>query len=254
MELILLEKVQNLGDLGDRVDVKPGFGRNYLMPQGMAVPATKANIEQFEVRREELERKAAEKLGTAEARLTALKNIEAEFTVIASAEGKLYGSVGPREIADYLTSKGYAVEKAEVVMSDGPIRHIGHHDVTLQLHADVISTMHVVVAPEDGPIPIMEELFEDEDESKSDDAVAEEAAEVVEASAESADAAEAVEEAAVEVVEEAAADADEAPAEESAEEAAVEADEAPAEDSVEEIADEADEAIEEASEESDKDS
>ena len=227
MELILLEKVQNLGDLGDRVDVKPGFGRNYLMPQGMAVPATKANIEQFEVRREELERKAAEKLGTAEARLTALKNIEAEFTVIASAEGKLYGSVGPREIADYLTSKGYAVEKAEVVMSDGPIRHIGHHDVTLQLHADVISTMHVVVAPEDGPIPIMEELFEDEDESKSDDAVAEEAAEVVEASAESADA---------------------------AEQAAVEADEAPAVESVEEIAEEADEAIEEASEESDKDS
>ncbi len=171
MELILLEKVQNLGDLGDRVDVKPGFGRNYLVPQGMAVPATKANIEQFEERRIELERKAAEKLGTAEARLTALQNIQAEFSVIASAEGKLYGSVGPREIADYLTSKGYPVEKAEVVMGEGAIRHVGHYDVVLQLHADVISTLHVVVSPEDGPAPIIEELFEDETaaEAKSDD-------------------------------------------------------------------------------------
>ena len=167
MELILLEKVQNLGDLGDRVDVKPGFGRNYLVPQGMAVPVTKANVEQFEERRVELERKAAEKLGTAEARLTALQNIQAEFSVIASAEGKLYGSVGPREIADYLTSKGYPIEKSEVVMGEGAIRHTGHFDVVLQLHADVISTLHVVVAPEDGPAPIMEELFEDETEAEA---------------------------------------------------------------------------------------
>lgn len=193
MELILLEKVQNLGDLGDRVDVKPGFGRNFLVPQGMAVPATKANIEHFEARREELERKAAEKLGTAEARLTALQNIQAEFTVIASAEGKLYGSVGPREIAEYLTSKGYPVEKSEVVMSEGAIRHIGHSDVVLQLHADVMSTMHVVVSPEDGPAPIIEELFEDDTQTDAEDAATEPAQKAAEAETEVADIAPVVE-------------------------------------------------------------
>jgi large subunit ribosomal protein L9 len=213
MELILLEKVQNLGDLGDRVDVKPGFGRNYLVPQGMAVRATKANVEHFEARREELERKAAEKLGTAEARLTALKNIEAEFTVIASAEGKLYGSVGPREIAEYLTSKGYPVEKSEVIMSEGAIRHIGHYDVTLQLHADVISTMHVVVSPEDGPVPIMEELFEDESEATETEA-AEETAEAV---AEEAEEVEVVDEEVDEEAVEAAADTSDEETEQAAE-------------------------------------
>ncbi len=148
MELILLEKVQNLGDLGDKVRVKPGYGRNYLVPAGKAVPATKANIAEFEARRAELEKLALQKLSTAEERGSALVDFEITLTANASEEGKLYGSIGPREIADAVTEKGVQVTKAEVIMGEGPIRYTGEHVVLLHLHADVGTEIKVTVNPE----------------------------------------------------------------------------------------------------------
>ena len=148
MELILLEKVQNLGDLGEKVNVKPGFGRNYLVPQGKAVPATTENIELFETRRAELEAAALERLGGAEARLGALAGVEVEITANASEEGKLYGSIGPREIADAVTAQGNTLNKSEVIQGEGPIRLTGEYDVLIQLHADVETTIKVHVIAE----------------------------------------------------------------------------------------------------------
>ena len=148
MELILLEKVLNLGDLGDKVKVKPGYGRNYLVPSGKAVPATPDNIAAFEARREELEKAALAKLSTAEERLGALEGFEIMLTANASEEGKLYGSIGPREIADAVTARGIELEKSEVIMGEGPIRYTGDHTVLLHLHADVETEIKVTVNPE----------------------------------------------------------------------------------------------------------
>ncbi len=148
MELILLEKVLNLGDLGDKVKVKPGYGRNFLVPQGKAVPATKANIAEFEARRAELEKAALAKLSSAEDRLKALEGLELNLAANASEEGKLYGSIGPREIADAVSAQGLKLEKAEVIMGEGPIRYTGEHDVLLHLHADVETTIKVTVEAE----------------------------------------------------------------------------------------------------------
>lgn len=148
MELILLEKVLNLGDLGDKVTVKPGYGRNYLVPQGKAVPATAANLAEFEERRAELEKAAMAKLSTAEERLAALQDFEITLTANASDEGKLYGSIGPREIADAVTEAGPRLEKSEVIMGEGPIRYTGEHQVLVQLHADVETEIKVIVNAE----------------------------------------------------------------------------------------------------------
>lgn len=148
MELILLEKVLNLGDLGDKVKVKPGYGRNYLVPSGKAVPATKANLEDFEKRRAELEKAAMKKLSSAEERLAALDGFEITLTANASEEGKLYGSIGPREIADAVTEAGPKLEKSEVIMGEGPIRYTGEHEVLVQLHADVETHVKVTVNAE----------------------------------------------------------------------------------------------------------
>jgi large subunit ribosomal protein L9 len=148
MELILLEKVLKLGDLGDKVNVKPGYGRNYLVPLGKAIPATAANIVEFETRRAELEAVEQKKLGSAESRGTSLADLEVTLSANASEEGKLYGSIGPREISDALTSMGHEVSKAEVIMGEGPIRFTGEHEVVLHLHADVESRIKVVVNPE----------------------------------------------------------------------------------------------------------
>jgi large subunit ribosomal protein L9 len=148
MELILLEKVLNLGDLGDKVTVKPGYGRNYLVPQGKAVPATEANLAEFEKRRAELEKAALAKLSTAEERLAALQDFEITLTANASDEGKLYGSIGPREIADAVTAAGPQLEKSEVIMGEGPIRYTGEHQVLVQLHADVETEIKVTVNAE----------------------------------------------------------------------------------------------------------
>lgn len=149
MDLILLQKVVNLGNLGDKVTVKPGYGRNFLVPQGKAVPATAANLEQFEARRAEYEAKAQATLDSANARMAKLDEASVTVPANASAEGKLYGSVGPREIAEAL-SKQYGVEigKSEVVMGEGPIRHTGEFEVVVHLHADVGTTVKVNVVPE----------------------------------------------------------------------------------------------------------
>ena len=148
MELILLEKVLNLGDLGDKVKVKPGYGRNYLVPSGKAVPATKANIAEFEARRAELEKVALQKLSTAEERCAALEGFEITLAANASEEGKLYGSIGPREIAEAVSQRGITLEKSEVIMGEGPIRYTGEHEVLVHLHADVETQIKVTVNPE----------------------------------------------------------------------------------------------------------
>jgi len=148
MELILLEKVQNLGDLGDRVNVKPGYGRNYLVPLGMAVPVTAANLAEFEARRTELEKVALTKLTSAKERSEGLEGFEITLSANASEEGKLYGSIGPREIADAVTAAGPKLEKSEVVMGEGPLRYTGEHEVILNLHADVETHIKVTVNPE----------------------------------------------------------------------------------------------------------
>lgn len=148
MELILLEKVQNLGDLGDLVNVKSGYGRNFLVPTGKAAPATKENRAQFEERRSELEAAAKGKLGQAETRAAALGELLVQMQANASDEGNLYGSVGPREIAIAVTNMGHELEKAEVIMGEGPIQTVGEFDVLVQLHADVETQLKVVVVAE----------------------------------------------------------------------------------------------------------
>jgi large subunit ribosomal protein L9 len=151
MKLILLENIYNLGDLGDTVTVRPGYGRNFLLPRGKAVPATKENLEAFEARREELQRQAQDKLSAAEARREAIDGIEEVlFAVPVSPEGRLYGSINPQEIAGKLTDMGFAVEKAEVDMPEGPIREPGEYTVGLILHADVQTEVRVQVVAEEG--------------------------------------------------------------------------------------------------------
>lgn len=148
MELILLEKVLKLGDLGDKVNVKPGYGRNYLVPLGKAVRATAENIAEFEARRAELEATAQEKLGSAQSRGASFVDVEVTLSANASEEGKLYGSIGPREIAEAVTALGHEVSKAEVIMGEGPIRYTGDHEVVLHLHADVDTRIKVIVNAE----------------------------------------------------------------------------------------------------------
>jgi len=148
MELILLQKVVNLGNLGDKVTVKPGYGRNYLVPQGKAVPATAANLAEFEAKRAECEAKAKALLDEAQARLAKLEGASVTVKANASTEGKLYGSVGPRDIAEAFTAAGLPLEKSEVIMGEGPIRHVGEFEVQVALHADVETTVKVVVEPE----------------------------------------------------------------------------------------------------------
>lgn len=147
MQVILLERIRNLGDLGDEVAVKNGYGRNFLIPQGKAVRATPDNREHFEARRAELQAQADERIAAARARATALS--EATVTVAAKAgdEGRLFGSVGAREVADALSATGTEVSKAEVRMPLGPIRQTGEYELELQLHSDVVATVTVVVIP-----------------------------------------------------------------------------------------------------------
>jgi large subunit ribosomal protein L9 len=149
MELILLQKVKNLGNLGDKVNVKPGYGRNYLVPQGKATAATTDNIAEFEQRRAEYEAKANQQLAGAEARQAQLENASVTVKANASPEGKLFGSVGPRDIAEAFTAAGIALDKSEVVMGEGPLRHIGEFEVQVHLHADVHTAVKVVVVAED---------------------------------------------------------------------------------------------------------
>jgi large subunit ribosomal protein L9 len=146
MEVVLLQKVKNLGNLGDKVKVKPGYGRNYLVPQGKAVPATTTNVAEFEQRRAEYEAKSNQLMSGAETRKTALEGASVTIKANASPEGKLFGSVGPRDIADAFSAAGHPLEKSEVVMGEGPIRHTGEFEVHVHLHADVHTTVKIIVA------------------------------------------------------------------------------------------------------------
>jgi large subunit ribosomal protein L9 len=149
MEVILLENVGSLGSLGDKVVVKPGYGRNFLVPQGKAVPATEENVAKFEARRAELEAAANEALAAAQARAEAIAAIgRVEIAATAGEEGKLFGSVGTRDIAEALTSAGQEVDKAEVRMPEGVIRELGEFDIMIQLHGDVSAAVTVAVVAE----------------------------------------------------------------------------------------------------------
>ena len=148
MELILLEKVRNLGNLGDKVKVKPGYGRNYLLPQGKAVRVNAENLAAFEARRAEYEAKANNLLSNAQSRQSKLTDVTVTIAANASPEGKLYGSVGPREIADALQAAGHDIHKGEVIQGEGPIRHIGEFEAVISLHADVQGAVKVIVVPE----------------------------------------------------------------------------------------------------------
>ena len=149
MEVILLENIGNLGALGDKVDVKAGYGRNFLIPQGKAVPATGDNVAKFEARRAELETAAAETLAAAAARgdaMSALGSIDIAAT--AGEEGKLFGSVGTRDIAEALTAAGCEVDKAEVRLPEGVIRELGEFEVMIQLHAEVTASVAINIVAE----------------------------------------------------------------------------------------------------------
>ncbi len=148
MDVILLQKVKNLGNLGDKVRVKPGYSRNFLVPYGKAVPATATNLADFEKRRAEFEARAGELLTAAGSRKAKLEGATVVIKANASTEGKLYGSVGPRDIAEAFTAAGMPLEKSEVLMGDGPIRRVGEFDIEVALHADVHAMVKVTVQSE----------------------------------------------------------------------------------------------------------
>lgn len=148
MDVILLERVANLGNLGDKVTVKAGYGRNFLIPFSKAVPATKENVEAFEARRAELEKSANEKLAAAEKRAAEMAEIELTLTAKAGDEGKLFGSIGSRDLAEAITGAGVKVAKSEIRMGEGPIRATGEYDIAIQLHTDVAATIKVFVEAE----------------------------------------------------------------------------------------------------------
>ena len=148
MDVILLEKVDNLGNLGDKVAVRPGYGRNFLIPSGRAVAATAKNLEAFEARRAELEKQAAERLAVATARRETLDGLAITVKHRAGDEGKLFGSVGTGDIALAVEALGIALEKSEIRLPQGALRVTGEHDVMVHLHADVNATLKVSVVGE----------------------------------------------------------------------------------------------------------
>ena len=148
MNVILLEKINKLGDLGDQVSVKAGFGRNYLLPQGKALPATEANVKMFEERRAELEAAAAESLAEAKTRAETLSGKEVVIVRKAGDEGRMFGSVSNTDVAEALTAAGTEVAKREVRMPEGSIRELGEYDIEIHLHTDVNTTVKVIVEAE----------------------------------------------------------------------------------------------------------
>jgi len=149
MHVILLDKIGNLGSLGDTVSVKSGYARNFLIPQGKAVMATKSNVEMFETRRAELEAKVAEQLVASQARAEQVNALEAVvITSKAGDEGKLFGSIGTRDIADAITAAGVAVSKSEVRLPEGALRNVGSFEVSIQLHSEVFATAKIQIVAE----------------------------------------------------------------------------------------------------------
>ena len=148
MEVILLENIAKLGDLGDKVNVKSGYGRNFLIPQKKAVPATAANLEEFETRRAELEKIANEKLDTAKARAEQVEALSVSIATKAGEEGKLFGSITVRDIADACDAKGVAIEKSEVRLPEGPIRELGEFEIDIHLHPEVDAVLKLAVVAE----------------------------------------------------------------------------------------------------------
>ncbi len=148
MDVILLQRIANLGQLGDKVAVKSGYGRNFLIPQGKAVSATAANVASFEVRRAELERVEAESLALAQARAAALSELNVVITSKAGDEGKLFGSVGTRDISEALTASGTPVDKSEVRLPNGALRNVGEFHVAIQVHHDVMAEVLVTIVAE----------------------------------------------------------------------------------------------------------
>lgn len=149
MEIILLQKVANLGNIGDRVKVKSGFGRNYLLPEGKATLATPDNVARFEARRTELERAAREHLSSAEERATAMKDFKLVIPAKAGTEGKLFGSIGTSDIAEACSKAGFKVQRSEVRLPNGPLRTLGDHSVALHLHADIDVPLAVSIVAEE---------------------------------------------------------------------------------------------------------
>lgn len=149
MEVILLEKVYKLGDLGDKVKVKPGHGRNYLIPSGKAVPATKDNVARFEARKAELEKQQQEAMAAANTRVGKLQSVVVTIARKSGPEGKLFGSVGTIDIAEAVVADGIELEKHEIRMPEGPIRATGEYEFDVQLHADVSTSIKVIVVPEE---------------------------------------------------------------------------------------------------------
>lgn len=148
MEVILLEKVGKLGALGDRVTVKGGYARNFLLPQGRAVLANEANVAEFEARRAELEKSAQEQLNAANTRAEALNGKTVAITAKAGDEGKLFGSIGTRDIAEAAEANGWTLDKSEVRLPEGPLRNTGEHEVQCQVHAEVFATITVAITGE----------------------------------------------------------------------------------------------------------
>jgi large subunit ribosomal protein L9 len=146
VEVILLDRISKLGELGEKVRVKAGFGRNYLIPQGKALPATKSNLEVFEARRKELEKTANERLAQAKQRALALNGLKISITANAGEEGRLFGSVGIHEVVQAAKELGYTIAKSEIQLPEGPFRQLGEYEVELYLHGDdVIAKIQVSV-------------------------------------------------------------------------------------------------------------
>ncbi|MBU6212423.1 MAG: 50S ribosomal protein L9 [Gammaproteobacteria bacterium] len=149
MDVILLTKVANLGNIGDRVNVKSGYGRNFLLPSGKATLATPANVAKFEARRVELEKVARDELADATRRSDAMKEFKLQIRAKAGSEGKLFGSIGTTDIADACTAQGHKVARSEVRMPNGPIRSVGEHAISLHLHTDVDVQLQLIVSAEE---------------------------------------------------------------------------------------------------------
>jgi large subunit ribosomal protein L9 len=149
VQVILLQKVANLGNIGDRVKVRSGYGRNFLLPQGKATLATPENVARFEARRAELEKAAREHLESAGERAVAMKDFKLTIHAKAGTEGKLFGSIGTADIAEACTRQGFKIERSEVRLPNGPLRTLGDHTVSLHLHADVDVPLAVAIVAEE---------------------------------------------------------------------------------------------------------